>query len=64
MDRLRFPEIYEERAARYRLEPYRLKLSYILERLRLTQQRNQQLAEAGWESPCDGSSGPRPAWAA
>lgn len=57
MDRLRFPEIYEERAARYRLEPYRLKLSYTLERLRLTQQRNQQLAEAGWESPCDGSSG-------
>ncbi|MCP9850601.1 phosphoenolpyruvate carboxylase [Cyanobium sp. Morenito 9A2] len=53
MDRLRFPEIYEERAARYRLEPYRLKLSYILERLRLTQERNQLLAEAGWESPCD-----------
>ncbi len=57
MDRLRFPEIYEERAARYRLEPYRLKLSYTLERLRLTHLRNQQLAEAGWESPCDGHSG-------
>jgi len=28
IDRLRFPDIYEERAARYRLEPYRLKLSY------------------------------------
>jgi len=54
MDRLRFPEIYDERAARYRLEPYRLKLSYVLERLRLTQLRNQNLAEAGWESPCDG----------
>jgi phosphoenolpyruvate carboxylase len=53
MDRLRFPEIYEERAARYRLEPYRLKLSYVLERLRLTEARNQLLAEAGWESPCD-----------
>jgi len=53
MDRLRFPEIYEERAARYRLEPYRLKLSYVLERLRLTQLRNQQQAEAGWESPGD-----------
>ena len=53
MDRLRFPEIYEERAARYRLEPYRLKLSYVLERLRLTQQRNQQLASAGWEAPGD-----------
>jgi phosphoenolpyruvate carboxylase len=54
MDRLRFPEIYEERAARYRLEPYRLKLSYVLERLRLTQERNQQLAAAGWEAPADG----------
>jgi phosphoenolpyruvate carboxylase len=57
MDRLRFPEIYEERAARYRLEPYRLKLSYVLERLRLALLRNQQLAKAGWESPCDGHSG-------
>ncbi|MFM7635508.1 MAG: phosphoenolpyruvate carboxylase, partial [Cyanobacteriota bacterium] len=53
MDRLRFPEIYEERAARYRLEPYRLKLSYVLERLRLSLVRNQQLAAAGWERPCD-----------
>ena len=53
MDRLRFPEIYEERAARYRLEPYRLKISYVLERLQLTQQRNQQLAAAGWQSPMD-----------
>ena len=56
MDRLRFPEVYEERAARYRLEPYRLKLSYVLERLHLTQQRNQQLANAGWDVPND----PRP----
>jgi phosphoenolpyruvate carboxylase len=51
MDRLRFPEIYEERAARYRLEPYRLKLSYMLERLHLAERRNNQLAEAGWQSP-------------
>ena len=51
MDRLRFPEIYEERAARYRLEPYRLKLSYMLERLHLTEKRNHLLSEAGWESP-------------
>ncbi len=50
MDRLRFPDVYEERAARYRLEPYRLKLSYSLERLRLTQLRNKQLAEAGWQT--------------
>ena len=64
MDRLRFPEIYEERAARYRLEPYRLKLSYTLKRLQLTHQRNQQLAEAGWESPCDGHTGVVSAWSA
>ena len=50
MDRLRFPEVYEERAARYRLEPYRLKLSYTIERLKLTHKRNQQLADAGWKT--------------
>ncbi len=70
MDRLRFPEIYDERAARYRLEPYRLKLSYVLERLRLSQTRNQQLSDGGWESPGEpiglppspeGLSGPGPA---
>ena len=54
MDRVRFPEVYEERAARYRLEPYRLKLSYTLERLRLTQLRNKQLADAGWQFSPDG----------
>ncbi|MCX5950067.1 MAG: phosphoenolpyruvate carboxylase [Cyanobacteria bacterium] len=57
MDRLRFPEIYEERAARYRLEPYRLKLSYMLERLQLSQERNRQLSRSGWEFPGDGHSG-------
>ena len=50
MDRLRFPEIYEKLAARYRLEPYRLKLCYVLQRLELTHERNAQLAELGWES--------------
>jgi len=59
MDRLRFPAIYEERATTsYRKEPYRLKLSYVLERLHLTLQRNQQLAEAGWEAPIDGPAVP------
>jgi phosphoenolpyruvate carboxylase len=53
MDRLRFPDIYERLAARYRLEPYRLKLCYILERLQLSQQRNALLADAGWEAPSD-----------
>ncbi len=60
MDRLHFPKVYEERAARYRLEPYRLKLSYTLERLRLTQERNQQLADAGWEIVPEGISKLRP----
>ncbi len=64
MDRLRFPEVYEERAARYRLEPYRLKLSYTLERLRLTQHRNKQLAEAGWRTSPEviktSAAGPNP----
>ncbi len=48
-DRVKFPEIYESRATRYRSEPYRLKLSYIIEKLKLTQERNNNLAEAGWK---------------
>tara|TARA_Y100000589_G_scaffold260781_1_gene250758 strand:+ start:572 stop:3541 length:2970 start_codon:yes stop_codon:yes gene_type:complete len=48
-DRVKFPRIYEARATRYRSEPYRLKLSYILEKLRLTQERNNLLAETGWK---------------
>ena len=50
MDRVRFPDVYEERAARHRLEPYRLKLSYVLERLKFTQKRNQDLSEVGWQT--------------
>ena len=48
-DRVKFPEIYEARATRYRSEPYRLKLSYILEKLRLTKERNNLLAKGGWK---------------
>ena len=55
MDRLHFPEIYERLAARYRLEPYRLKLCYTLQRLQLSLQRNGLLADAGWEAPQDGA---------
>ena len=51
LDRVRFPAIYEKLAARYRLEPYRLKLSYIHERLRLTHARNEALDATGWDSP-------------
>ncbi len=53
-DRVKFPEIYEARATRYRSEPYRLKLSYILEKLRLTQERNNLLSDTGWRSALDG----------
>ncbi len=53
-DRVKFPEIYEARATRYRSEPYRLKLSYILEKLRLTQERNNLLADNGWKFDLEG----------
>ena len=53
-DRVKFPEIYEARATRYRSEPYRLKLSYILEKLRLTQERNNLLADSGWKFDLEG----------
>jgi len=55
-DRVKFPEIYEARATRYRSEPYRLKLSYILEKLRLTQERNNLLADSGWKFDLEGES--------
>ncbi len=58
-DRVNFPEIYEARATRYRAEPYRLKLSYILEKLRLTQERNNLLAERGWKLVLEGQSDTR-----
>ena len=53
-DRVKLPEIYEARATRYRSEPYRLKLSYILEKLRLTQERNNLLADSGWKFDLEG----------
>lgn len=42
-DQAQLPEIYEQLAIRYRQEPYRLKLSYILKRLENTRERSQQL---------------------
>ncbi len=39
-DRIQMPEVYEAKAIRYRQEPYRLKLTYILERLKNTRNRN------------------------
>ncbi len=44
-DRVELPDIYEELAIRYRHEPYRLKLTYILRRLKNTRERNSRLNE-------------------
>ena len=53
-ERAKMPDIYEKLAIRYRQEPYRLKLSYILQRLINTQDRNarlQQLQDLNEELP-------------
>ena len=42
-DRSQMPEVYERLAIRYRQEPYRLKLSYVQQRLENTCDRNRQL---------------------
>lgn len=48
-DRLQMPEIYESLAIRYRQEPYRLKLAYVLHRLHNTRDRNDRLYnESDW----------------
>lgn len=44
-NRLQMPEIYENLAIRYRQEPYRLKLAYVLHRLENTLARNNRLYE-------------------
>lgn len=44
-DRLDIPDLYEELAIRYRQEPYRLKLTYVLRRLQNTRDRNSRLYE-------------------
>lgn len=44
-DRLELPNIYDELAVRYRHEPYRLKLTYIRQRLKNTRERNNRLNE-------------------
>jgi phosphoenolpyruvate carboxylase len=42
-DKSEFPEVYEQWAIRYRQEPYRLKLAYLLQRLENTRDRNWRL---------------------
>ncbi|MEM9136018.1 MAG: phosphoenolpyruvate carboxylase [Cyanobacteria bacterium P01_F01_bin.42] len=46
MDQQKLPDVYEQHAIRFRQEPYRLKLTYILKRLENSRNRNQQLADA------------------
>ncbi len=47
-DKAHFPEIYDQLAIRYRQEPYRLKLAYIVNRLSNTIDRSRQVAD--WDS--------------
>ena len=42
-DRSQMPELYEQLSIRYRQEPYRLKLSYVQQRLENTRDRNRRL---------------------
>jgi phosphoenolpyruvate carboxylase len=44
-DKAHFPDIYEQWAIRYRQEPYRLKLAYIVNRLSNTLDRNRYVAD-------------------
>ncbi|PSB00995.1 phosphoenolpyruvate carboxylase [Merismopedia glauca CCAP 1448/3] len=44
-DSAKMPEIYQKTSLRYRQEPYRLKLCYVLARLENTKERNSRLAE-------------------
>jgi phosphoenolpyruvate carboxylase len=48
-DQLQMPDIYQQFAIRFRQEPYRHKLSYILKRLENTRDRNHQLAELSYQ---------------
>ncbi len=42
-DQQQLPDIYQQHSVRFRQEPYRLKLAYVLKRLQNTRQRNQQI---------------------
>ncbi|MBD2100913.1 phosphoenolpyruvate carboxylase [Leptolyngbya sp. FACHB-261] len=44
-DQRSMPDVYEAHAIKFRQEPYRLKLAYVQERLRRTQERNRLLKE-------------------
>ena len=56
-DQQQLPAVYEELAIRYRQEPYRLKLSYILKRLEETRDRNLQSETQIVQRPTIGRDG-------
>jgi phosphoenolpyruvate carboxylase len=60
-DQQQLPDVYDQLALRFRQEPYRLKLSYILKRLENTRDRNLQLQNGffPWENQ-DGDKGMEP----
>jgi len=47
-DQRSLPEVYDQLAIRFRQEPYRLKLSYVLKRLENTRDRNARLANCDY----------------
>jgi phosphoenolpyruvate carboxylase len=49
-DQTHMPDVYDKFSVRYRQEPYRLKLQYILKRLRNTRDRNHKLNDIGWQA--------------
>uniref|UniRef100_B8HVC9 Phosphoenolpyruvate carboxylase n=1 Tax=Cyanothece sp. (strain PCC 7425 / ATCC 29141) TaxID=395961 RepID=B8HVC9_CYAP4 len=54
-DQQQFPELYEQLSARFRHEPYRFKLSYVLRRLENTRDRNRQLQNGYYPFSTDSS---------
>jgi phosphoenolpyruvate carboxylase len=48
-DQAQLPEVYQQYSLRYRQEPYRLKLAYVLHRLENTLRRTQELRRTHWE---------------
>jgi len=48
-DQAQMPEVYQQNSLRYRQEPYRLKLSYVIRRLENTLSRTRELKHTNWE---------------
>lgn len=52
-DQQRMPQVYEELSIKFRQEPYRLKLSYVLQRLKNSRDRNERLSNTQDTLPPD-----------